>query len=389
MRVTGNSELLAMPRPSGYRNRVIELTFILASLLAIIGLALLLARKQAIGVYRAIGTRTALERFLRGTVDRPFAYRALIPGTIRSLDEATSGTVRAIFDRLPSWPADQLPAGQVPPEVSPIHYHLLTGVLCTCLLVYALFAYRAYHVLFPLHYQYGNLVPVLTLVVLIPFVSSWAHYLYDFAVLMFMMGLLYATVSQQHRLFLVLFAISCFNKETTLLATVAYASYFFDRLPRRQFLTYVMLQLALFTLIYAGLRLHFAANRGTGMEIWLKAQIDWFTSRSLIEFASFVFVLAFLAYRWNEKPLALRRVAVMLVPHTVLFLVGAHPNELRNVYESVPVLTLLVCRNIQLFATQNITIPAPSGTNGRAGLDETGSLHHRRAHELSALSEKS
>jgi hypothetical protein len=167
-------------------------------------------------------------------------------------------------------------------------------------------------------------------------------------------------------LFLVLFAVSCLNKETTLLMTVAYAAYFYDRLPRRKFLLYLGIQCLTFGLIYGYLRYHFAANPGVSMEIVWLDQLQWFMGRTFGDFATFLIIAGLIAYRWDEKPLVLRRAAAMLVPHIALFLIAVNPGEMRNFYESLPLLTLLFCRNLQLLAATLLGAPGQEGRHALA-----------------------
>jgi hypothetical protein len=233
-------------------------------------------------------------------------------------------------------------------RVNPINYYVLAGLLFSSLLAYAGTSYLLYRELFASRWWYQALIPILVLLVLIPFVSRGVGHVYDFTVLMFMSALLYAMKRHRHWLYTALFAASCLNKESTLLIAFAYGSYFCDRQPPRNMVLFLGIQAAIFMVIYGAVRYTFAANPGMGMEHWWAGQIAWFSALSFEDLTTFLLILALIVYRWHKKPVLLRRSAAMLIPHGGLFVIGAYPGEMRNFYESLPLLTLFVCRNVEL-----------------------------------------
>ena len=306
------------------------LFFVVCLLLAVV-LAGFLVYQQTMKTQMLTEKRVALEAYLGGTAHRPFAYRILVPLTIRFLDWTFLKRLGPeLFHKIPPY------------------YYSLDVVLFISLLGYATASYLTYRHLFVSRWWYRALIPLLSLVCVIPFASRWLGHIYDFSLLMFMGILLFALVSGQHRVFLIVFAVSCLNKETTLLMTVAYASYFYDRLPKRQLLLSLLVQCATFAFIYGFLRYHFAANPGAAMDFWWKGQVSWFMKRSFEDLATFVVIVALITFRWHDKPLVLRRASVMVIANVVLFLLGGSPGEMRNFYESLPLLTLFVCRNLEL-----------------------------------------
>lgn len=305
--------------------------------------------------------RVRLERHWEGTAHKPFAYRILVPLGVRAIMEALPQTFVSSLEAWLKPPQSERLPQQLPPPVGwPTHHLLLASLLGASLLGYAAIIYLIYEGLFVSRWWYRALVPPLVLTGLIPFVSSGIGHVYDFTLLMFMGALLYAMVTHRHWLFLVLFAASCLNKETTVLMSVAYASYFYDRLPRRKFFFYVGVQWAIFALLYGYLRYHFQDNPGLGLElwgVWWDHRIDyfrwfnhimWLTHRSFNDFVTALIIFALIVFHWRMKPLVLRRATAMVLPHLGLFLMGAASGEVRNLYESVPLLSLFVCRNLEL-----------------------------------------
>jgi len=230
----------------------------------------------------------------------------------------------------------------------PVYYYYFALLSVCSLLIYGVLSRRLFEDLFGWNRFFGPLIPSIALVLLLPFQARQIAHLYDFGVLVLMSALLYAMAAERHRLFLLLFAVSCFNKETTVLITIAYAVYFFDRIPRRRFLTFISIQLLLFIVIYGGLLYYFSANPGVPVEHHWRKQFWWLVSLQFSDYSNFIVWLLLFSYRWGEKPILLRRAAVPLVANAVLFFIGGYPGEFRNFYESVPLLTLFVCRNLEL-----------------------------------------
>jgi hypothetical protein len=165
---------------------------------------------------------------------------------------------------------------------------------------------------------------------------------------MLMAWLLYALVTRRLWLFLMLFSISCFNKETTAFITVAYAACFYDRLSLPVFASIGLLQVGIFAAVYGTLRAYFAMNSGVPMEHWWFNHIDWLMTRSFTDFAVFLVILALVLLKWPTNPLVLRRSSVMILANVGLYFLGAFPGEWRAFYDSLPLLSMFVCRNLLL-----------------------------------------
>ena len=144
------------------------------------------------------------------------------------------------------------------------HFYL-AAILVLSLVGYALMAGRLYNRLFP-GSRHPEVIPVGFLALLLPFAAGTLAHIYDFTGLLLMAALLYAIASHRHWLFLVLFTVSCFNKETTVFAAIAYACYSVDRMPYQAFLPMVLAQGVVFSLIYFGLHHHYAGNPGKGLD---------------------------------------------------------------------------------------------------------------------------
>jgi hypothetical protein len=114
---------------------------------------------------------------------------------------------------------------------------------------------------------------------------------------------------------------------------------------------YVMMlaaQFAIFLAIYVPLRVTYKDNSGSGIQVHWDEQLPYYASHLnngyvlAIFSVSVVLFLILLTFRWNEKPQLLRRAAVMIAPQVALVIYGAAPGEVRNLYEIVPLISMLI-----------------------------------------------
>ena len=309
----------------------------------LLGLSLVLTHAQMTHTTMLVEERVKLERYMDETAPRPFIFRVLVPRIIHGLKATIPDTVgRPIADRVV---VPLLPRSLVNSADRVTHFYL-AGILVLSLIGYALVAGRLYLRLFPgLHYP--EAVPVGMLALLLPFVAGNVGHIYDYTLLFFMVSLWYAIATHQHFLFLGLFTVSCFNKETTVFAAIAYACYFVDRISWKALIPMVLTQGVIFSLIYLSLRHHYAGNPGRNVENWTASQFAWLGRQTFADYLSWLGGILLVAYHWPDKPLVMRRTAWVLVPHLCLVVTSAFPGEVRNLYESVPLLSLFVLRNIQ------------------------------------------
>jgi hypothetical protein len=285
--------------------------------------------------------RVMLDRYLDETAHRPFIFRVLVPRSVRVLKAAIpDALVKPIADRVMN---PFLPRSLEEPVDKVAHFYL-AAILSLSVFGYALVGSTLYLKLFPA-VRYPEVLAVGFLLLLIPFTAGTVAHVYDFTVLLLMAALLYAIAAQQHVLYLLLFTVSCFNKETTLFASVAYTCYFVDRMAWTTFIPMVLAQGLVFVLIYLGLHRYYAGNGGANLESWLAEQLTFLGRRSFADYLSWLGGVLLVAFRWPEKPLMMRRSMWMVVPNVCLVVTSAYPGEVRNLYESLPLLSLFVLHN--------------------------------------------
>jgi hypothetical protein len=195
------------------------------ALVLIVLVAAVLAREQVLHTNILYEKRVALDSYVDGNVSRPFAYRVLLPQIMRGINAATPTSAASILDRLGERLGSSGPQNKYPRDIV-----WLAALQFASLIGYALIGASLYSQLLSRERLWSRLIVAPTLLFLLfPIVlSGWGH-IYDFAVLFFMVCLLWAMARERHVLYLVVFVVSCLNKETTILMSAAYAAVFFRR----------------------------------------------------------------------------------------------------------------------------------------------------------------
>lgn len=151
-------------------------------------------------------------------------------------------------------------------------------------------------------------------------------------------------------LFAVLYPIACLNKETTILITLFFIFYFWNRIKLSYWITWIIYQIFFFGLIRLILMFKFKNSLGGNIELHLNDHFMAYRSKPIMTFISFVVILLlcfFVLIGWKEKPEFLRCVAVILFPvFFVLYFIGGMPFEFRVFAEIFPVLYLLVFQGL-------------------------------------------
>ena len=315
-----------------------------AVLIVVVLLAAMLERAQLLDTNMLLQERVGLDDYVDGTVPRPFAYRILLPQILRGINAVTPAAAIDQLDRLGARIGRSGPYDIYPRDVV-----WLAVLQFASLIGYALVGASLYNALGSRERSWRQWIvaPVL-LLFLVPIVHKGLGHIYDFTSLFFMAWLLWAMAGRRHALYLLVFAVSCLNKETTLLMSVAYAAVFFRRMETGRYVAMLAAQFAIFLAIHVPIRVIYKDNPGSGIQVHWHEQIPYYVSRLnngyllAIFSIAVVLLLALLAFRWNEKPQFLRRASLMIAPHMALFVYGAAPGEVRNLYEIVPLISMLI-----------------------------------------------
>ena len=213
------------------------------------------------------------------------------------------------------------------------------------LLAFLWMFYALARALFPESIAYALLAPVIALQVL-PAMTINNAYIYDFAELFFSCALFTLMFKQRWAAFMLTFFIATLNKETTIFCIVFFTSYFYFRLPFKQFVLLLAAQCFIFFVIKGGLTWVFAGYPGEliGPHVTLMGNIKAILRTGDVFF--FIMNGALMLYRWKEKPTFLRGSVPMILFHTAIFFAVCIPYEYRDFYWSLPFIVLFATHSL-------------------------------------------
>jgi hypothetical protein len=171
------------------------------------------------------------------------------------------------------------------------------------------------------------------------------RHIYDLPTLfLFTLGLA-ALAHRRWRAFLVIFAVACLNRETTILLSLVFALWYARRLEPPLFWRLLLMQAGIFLLIRLPLLWQFRDNPGRSLSFYLDVHMRVYAERpalALVHLLIAALIALACAHAWRQKPPGLRRAALALVGVLVpLFLVAGFPFEVRVFYEALPLVYLL------------------------------------------------
>jgi hypothetical protein len=325
-------------------------------LAAFLLVALALVAGQLLRTNMLTERHVTLDSYIDGTAPRPFAYRALLPAIMRGINAVTPASAQPALDRLGEriaglgmtrWRIQTGPQNKYPRDI------FWLGLLQFASIVgYGLVAASLYLEL--CGEAGGNRWAVATAMLLFvaPIVFKGLGHIYDMTVLFFMACLLRAMASERFVLYLLVFAVSCVNKETTILMSIAFATVFFQRMETHRYVAMLAAQVVIFLAIYLTLRTMFIQNSGTSMEVHWHEEFGYYRShlRNIYIIGIFcvaiILFLFLLTFRWSSKPPFLRRASLMIVPEMALFFYGGGLGEVRALYDILPLLSMLMLSSV-------------------------------------------
>lgn len=226
------------------------------------------------------------------------------------------------------------------------------AVVYLSLVAFLAMFYRLASSLLPGSRAYALFAPMLALLIM-PVCYQSFGYTYDFADLFFSCALLYLLHKQRFTQYLAVLALATFNKETSLFTIFFFAIYFIDYLPRRNYLLLLGAQLATYAAIKGGLEWHYAAYPflpwppENGQVLRLNDNISYVLNYLFFySVLGLVAVFLLLTYRWEEKPVFLRRAIPMFGLNVLVCFFMNSPGEFRNWLWGMPPLVLLATHSL-------------------------------------------
>ncbi len=302
-----------------------------------------------------------------GTAWKPFVYRTLLPTTVRLISEVIPDEVhKTLTEKVESNKSAMLVLEKFKWESEFITEYLVAMVLMYLTLLGFVFAFRKlFDAIYSSPLWFKNIISIILLLA-IPamFQPQYSNYIYDFSSLfLFTLGLLLLR-QKKWRYFLILFFISCFNKETVILLTMIFAIHFYKdaEISRKLYYQLIAAQLMIFAAIKILLYILFMNNPGGFVEFHL---IDrnylLFNGYSLTTFVVLLIIFLSIFSKWNEKPKYLKDALWIAVPLLILTLFLGFFDELRDYYEVFPIVVLLISFNIAKILGVEIADKAKTG----------------------------
>lgn len=295
--------------------------------------------------------RTAIGTAIENKAHRPFAYRMLIPYTIKVIaSKVPIETREQVLDWFKRFGWSESYVKKFRWEKDFIFENLIATFLIFSLFLGFLFVGRE---LIRSFYDYpsyiGDLAP-LGHVVLLPLFFTITNYLYDPAVLFFSATALLMINKRRHFLFFLLFILASFNKETSILLIVIFWLKEYKKMPFWPLCGWLTALGAVAITVKTLIFYLFHDNLGSFVEFHWQRNINVITlhAERLPYFHIFFILYTFLvSYGWFSKPAFLRNVILFLFP--VLFVSGMISgwiDEIRIFLDMYPTLFLLALPTI-------------------------------------------
>ncbi|MEJ2104373.1 MAG: hypothetical protein P8X47_07340 [Ignavibacteriaceae bacterium] len=287
-----------------------------------------------------------------GTAWKPFVYRTLLPSSVRIISEIIpEGVHKSLTEEVESSHSLMLVLEKLKWESEFITEYLIAmGLMYLSLLGFVYVFRRLFDEIYSSAFWFKNLISIILLFA-IPamFQPNYSNYVYDFPDLFLFTSGLLLLHQRKWNYFLILFLVSCFNKETTILLTLIFAIHFYKDLEisKIYYHRFITFQLIIFLTVKILLFILFRNNPGGFVEFHL---IDrnylLFNGYSLITFVILLIIILSIFSRWNEKPKFLKDSLGIAIPLIILTLLFGFFDEWRDYYEAFPIIILLISYNI-------------------------------------------
>ena len=323
--------------------KIIENKFIFYSIIAAVSLYVLIVfvKNPGMNTYE----RAMFHDIIYGTAWKPYVYRVIVPVITRT---ATALVPEDIQNNLSQTVEHNR---NIKSLLEKFHWDSenITEYLIACFLIYIfligfVIAFRKlFNAIYFVPYWFLNLVTIFVLLGL-PAMFEYYSYVYDFPTIFFFTLGLYLLRKKNWKLFLLMYLISCFNKETTILLTLVFAIHYYSNqeISTRDYRNLIVLQLLIFTTIKLLLFAIFIDNPGVFVEFHLadRTYLLW-NGYNLATYVIWLVITLLVFSKWDEKPKFLKDALWVAVPLIILTFILGLWDEWRDYYEVYPVIMML------------------------------------------------
>jgi len=302
--------------------------------------------------------RTRFDAMIDGYASKPFIYRQLVPIFVRAIDRITPPDARGDvnnwveniktnkdyreFRRYTPWLEATFP-------LKITHYKRLVAsiIIFTFLLLYMAVIFALGRKLFPNYPAVALLAPPFAMMAITSFGYQW-QYIYDIPCLCLSTACFYFMYTQRFRLYLMVFFLSCLNKETAIFSMIFFAIWHVDKLGNKKFAVLWALQCAIYLSIKTILTVEYLNNPGYFLEqnmIVVLAR-DVLAEANLPKILLMAMMWFLFSHHWQDKPEFLKK-SLWLLPmmYAAYFLYG-YPMEYRVFFDLHGPLVLLATHTL-------------------------------------------
>jgi hypothetical protein len=287
---------------------------------------------------------------------QPYVYRALLPWTVQSITQALEGarySVALLFHGNAF--LSELTARSRVPTLKSLELVVFALLFVALLHVLAFSLRRMCKRLYAAPALFPEVVPLVALIAL-PSLFSYHNYIYDPGTLVFSALSLEALVAGRWWWFVGVVATGYFNKETIVLFVPVFALHAFGKVPARRYFAMLFSLIAAFAVSRLVLNALFADHLG---EYTISQILDH--NLKLIHGYPVATTVAWLAVtmavfgHWASKPRVLKLGLLCHVPLFGACLLWGYFDELRDYYETYPMLVLMMAPTVAALMGHEVT----------------------------------
>jgi hypothetical protein len=285
-----------------------------------------------------------------GTAWKPFVYRTLLPTAVRIVSQIVPEDVhKSLTENTETSEFSMLVLKKLNWESEYITEYALAMIFMWLFLFGFLYVFKRLLAEIYLSPDWFTNFISLTALLALPAMFQYYSYIYDFPTLfLFTLGLLFI-IKHKWSYFLVLFFISCFNKETVILLTMIFAIHFYKNEKVNKELYYQLIAVQIFIFISIKILLYFLFlnNPGGLVEFHLfDRNYLIFNGYTIATFMVWLVIFIAIFSKWKAKPEFLKDAVWIAVPLVILTFFLGYLDELRDYYEVFPIVFLLIAYNI-------------------------------------------
>jgi hypothetical protein len=301
--------------------------------------------------------RTRFDAMVEGNAAKPFVYRQLVPMMVRSVVMVTPQPAR---DAMNQWVEDVKTGNQYReardymPWINKsfpfrdTHYKRLiaTIIIAGFTIGYMAALFLLGRALFP-EPAVALFAPIVGVLAFSSFGYQW-QYIYDIPCLCLSTACFYLIYTQRFRLYMLIFFLSCLNKETAVFSLIFFVVWHLDKMPGKRFLMLWGLQCAIYLSVKVALTIEYMNNSGVFLEqnMPLVLARDFLGEANISKIVIILFLWFLFTFSWGDKPIFLKRALVIFPCVLLAYFFYGFPHEYRVFFDIHGPLVLLATHTL-------------------------------------------